>query len=148
MRRGILRHKLDRILLYPARTEHDCGKEEPRIFGQLETVDLDGIEILAYVAKGKPQSGRDRFFPRISHAASLRSVFNLDQVPTVRLDILVEPFQISLLHQIPALTELFCWHIQANRQLSLHAQKHIPRSDFYHWTSLSSALMSSGTGAG
>jgi hypothetical protein len=119
MRRGIIRHRLDRIFLNPARTEHNRGKEEPWIFRQLDTVNLDGIEMLAYVAKTQPQSRRDRFLPRISHAASLGSVFNLDQVPAARQDFLVEPFYISRLRQFPALAEHFSWHIQANREFSL-----------------------------
>ena len=71
MRRGIIQHRRDRILLNPVRTELDPGQEKPPIFRQLDTADFHSVEMLTYLAKSMPERVADRLLGRFTYAAFL-----------------------------------------------------------------------------
>jgi hypothetical protein len=96
-----------RNLLNSIGTNSNSGQKEPRILRQLDALDLYRVEVLTYAPKSMHERVADRFLRCISHAVSLGSVANLDEIPSAVQNFLLQAANIYRPRKIPAFPEFF-----------------------------------------
>ena len=124
-------------LLNPIRENSNFGQEEPRMFRQLDALNLHCVAVLVYAAQSMHQRVADRFLRCIAYAVTLGSIPNLDKVPPAIQNLLLQAADIYRLRKAPAFPEFLGRDAETFGQFNPRPKQQVQFSNCMHRPSLS-----------